>query len=33
LSGVIALVIALVTVSAQAIKASVANPLESLRYE
>jgi putative ABC transport system permease protein len=33
LSGVIALVIALITVSAQAIKAAFANPVESLRYE
>jgi ABC-type antimicrobial peptide transport system permease subunit len=32
-SGGIALVIALVTVSFQAIKAAVANPIESLRYE
>lgn len=33
LSGGIALVIALLTVSYQAIKAAVANPVESLRYE
>lgn len=33
LSGVIALVIALATVSLQAIKAATANPVESLRYE
>jgi putative ABC transport system permease protein len=33
LSGGIALVIALVTVSFQAIKAAIANPVESLRYE
>ncbi|MFA6597701.1 MAG: ABC transporter permease [Ignavibacteriaceae bacterium] len=33
LSGGIALLIALVTVSVQAIKAAVANPVESLRYE
>jgi ABC-type antimicrobial peptide transport system permease subunit len=33
LSGGIALVIALATVSYQAIKAAVANPIESLRYE
>ncbi len=33
LSGGIALVIALATVSFQAIKAAVANPIESLRYE
>ena len=33
LSGVIALVIALATVSIQAIKAAFANPVESLRYE
>lgn len=33
LSGGIALLIALVTVSYQAIKAALANPVESLRYE
>jgi putative ABC transport system permease protein len=33
LSGGIVLVIALVTVSFQAIKAALANPVESLRYE
>jgi len=33
LSGVIALVVALLTVSYQAIKAAVANPVQSLRYE
>jgi putative ABC transport system permease protein len=33
LSGGIALVIALATVSFQAIKAATANPVESLRYE
>ena len=33
LSGIIAFVIALITVSSQAIKASMANPVESLRYE
>jgi putative ABC transport system permease protein len=33
LSGVIALIIALVTVSFQAIKAAIANPVKSLRYE
>jgi putative ABC transport system permease protein len=33
LAGVIALVIALVTVSFQAIKAAMANPVKSLRYE
>ena len=33
LSGAIALVIALATVSFQAIKAAIANPVESLRYE
>ena len=33
LSGVIALLIALITVSTHAIKAATANPVESLRYE
>ena len=33
LSGIIAIIIALLTVSIQAIKAAVANPVESLRYE
>jgi putative ABC transport system permease protein len=33
LAGGIALVIALATVSFQAIKAATANPVESLRYE
>jgi putative ABC transport system permease protein len=33
LSGFIALAIALLTVSFQAVKAAVANPVESLRYE
>ncbi len=33
LSGIIALVIALLTVSYQAIKAAIANPVKSLRYE
>ncbi len=33
LSGVIAIIIALLTVSIQAIKAAIANPVESLRYE
>ena len=33
LSGGIALVIALATVSFQAVKAAIANPVESLRYE
>jgi putative ABC transport system permease protein len=33
LSGGITLVIALLTISYQAIKAAVANPVESLRYE
>ena len=32
-AGILALVIALVTVSFQAIRAAVANPVESLRYE
>ena len=32
-SGIVALVIALATVSSQAIKAATANPVESLRYE
>jgi putative ABC transport system permease protein len=33
LSGVIALIIALLTVSTKALKAAVANPADSLRYE
>ena len=33
LSAVLALVIALLTVSFQSIKAALANPVESLRYE
>jgi len=33
LSGGLALLIALLTVSTQAIKAAVANPVEALRYE
>jgi putative ABC transport system permease protein len=33
LSAVIALIIAIATVSSQAIKAATANPVESLRYE
>jgi putative ABC transport system permease protein len=33
LSGGIALVIALVTVSLQAIKTAIANPINALRYE
>ena len=33
LAGGIALLIALVTISFQAIKAATANPVESLRYE
>ena len=33
LSGGIALVIALATVSVQAVKAAIANPVEALRYE
>ena len=33
LSGLMAMVIALLTVSFQAIKAAVANPVDSLRYE
>ncbi|MGH7455775.1 MAG: ABC transporter permease, partial [bacterium] len=33
LAGGVALVIALLTVSTQAIKAALANPVESLRYE
>ena len=33
LSGIIALVIALITVSSQTIKAATANPVKSLRYE
>ena len=32
-AGVIALVIALLTVSYQAIRAAIANPVEALRYE
>ncbi|MCU0643762.1 MAG: hypothetical protein MUC94_05825 [bacterium] len=33
LSGILALVVALLTVSYQSIKAALANPVESLRYE
>ncbi|HEX9970495.1 MAG TPA: hypothetical protein VGD14_00355, partial [bacterium] len=33
LSGIMAVLIALVTVSYQAIKAALANPVESLKYE
>jgi putative ABC transport system permease protein len=33
LSGVVALVIALLTVGFQAVKAAIANPIEALRYE
>jgi putative ABC transport system permease protein len=33
LAGGLALIIALLTVSTQAIKAALANPVESLRYE
>jgi putative ABC transport system permease protein len=33
LAGALALLIALLTVSAQAIKAALANPVEALRYE
>ncbi len=33
LAGGLALLIALLTVSAQAIKAALANPVEALRYE
>ena len=33
LSGIIAIIIALLTVSLQAMKAATANPVESLRYE
>jgi putative ABC transport system permease protein len=33
LSGLSALMIALLTVSYQAVKAALANPIESLRYE
>jgi putative ABC transport system permease protein len=33
LSGGIALLIALATISFQAIKAAIANPIDSLRYE
>ena len=33
LAGGVALLIALLTVSAQAIKAALANPVEALRYE
>lgn len=32
-SGLLAMVIALITVSYQAIRTAVANPVESLRYE
>jgi len=32
-SGLIALIIALATVSYQAVKAAISNPVESLRYE
>jgi putative ABC transport system permease protein len=33
LAGIVVLVIGLLTVSSQAIKASLANPVKSLRYE
>ncbi len=33
LAGTLALVIALLTVSTQAVRAALANPVESLRYE
>jgi putative ABC transport system permease protein len=33
ISGALALVVALITVSTQAIKAALANPVEALRYE
>ena len=33
LSGIITLVIALLTVSSHAVKAAIANPIKSLRYE
>ena len=32
-SGLLAMVLALLTVSSHAIKAAIANPVESLRYE
>jgi putative ABC transport system permease protein len=33
LSGIVAIVVALFTVSYQSIKAAIANPIDSLRYE